>query len=260
MPRRPSRWAPVALAAALTLGAASPALAQSPPPSAAIDAYVERAYADLLGREPSGFERTRWTEALAGGTPRTTFARALVQSEEFEADLIGVTFLVVLGRHADAAGTAFFAERLGAGATTRYLETSLLAAPEFETTNGGVEGAVRALFDIALQRPASEADVAYFAAATKAARTRGIVGSPEATRLDVRTAFASFLGRPPDAGGSEHWSTTLRRTGDEQALWAALGASPEYAAAAAPAPSPTTRHAPGGDPLGTVLAARLATH
>lgn len=252
---RPLRVAPVALAVALALGAATPAPAQERASTPEIDAFVDRAYADLLGREPTGHERTRWTGSLAAGTPRLTFTRALVQSAEFEADLVEVTYLVALGRTPDAAGRAFWEERLAERATTRTMESAFLRSGEFEARNGGTDGAVRALFAIALQRPAAEGDVAHFSAVPAGARTNAVLGSTEAARVDVATAFLAYLGRLPDAAGRDHWAAALRASGDEQGLWAAVVASGEYGAQGAPTDPQTT---PSGDPLGTVLAARLA--
>lgn len=260
MLRRPRRLAPAVLALACALAAAPvPAGAQAAP---APDRYVDRAYADLLGRAPTPFEREGWVADLTAGTPRRALTRTLVQSEEFEVDLVGVTYLVVLGRTADEAGLAYWADRLAGGLTSRQLEAALLGSTEFEQVNGGAEGATAALFDVVLQRPASPGDVAYFAGLSRAARTNGVLKSVEAARVDVTTAYLSFLGRAPDADGTAYWVSVLRPTGDEQGLWAALTASAEYAAraeatAADRGPGPSAPAELPTAPVAPVLAARL---
>ena len=83
------------------------------------DAFLERAYLDLLGRPIDGVGRAGWTAALAGGMTRTQVVRAIVQTEEGRRAAVETFYQRYLGRSADGVGLPIFAEQLRVGAGLR---------------------------------------------------------------------------------------------------------------------------------------------
>ena len=142
-----------------------------------------RLYRAALGRDPDPIGLGFWTGALDTGTATPVeAARSFVASPEFQArygatdnaGFVDLLYRNVLGRAADAEGSAYWKGSLDAGAITRA-----------EAVLGF-------------------SDSAELVAAT-AGRFSGGVWAPDTVAVDVLRFYEAVLDRLPDAGGLLHW-------------------------------------------------------
>jgi len=208
------------------------------PPAATGDAWVTAAYTDLLGRAPSATELADAVGRLGNGTSRATIAGELAHSPEWVGHLVDGYYEDTLGRHADAAGLAFWVGEIRSGALTeQQVAVEFYASAEYYAGLGGGtdEGWVTALYEALLDRTPDAAGLAHWTAAVADDGRVAVAGafhdSAESRRARVGALYQALLGRPADAAGLTYWAGRIGREGD-LALAVHLVGSAEYAARA----------------------------
>lgn len=92
-----------------------------------VDAYLDRAFATLLGRTPTATERSYWGARTAGST-RNRVAAELAGTGEARRARVVWAYRNDLGYSPDAAGREYWAERIRTGLTFWHLRVQLLGS------------------------------------------------------------------------------------------------------------------------------------
>ena len=205
-----------------------------PVPSTADEAWAIAAVSDFLGRPPSGTERQAIVDRLASGASRTVVAKELTTSDEWIEAIVTALYDDTLDRAPDAAGLAFWVNKIRTGSrSVASVASAFYASSEYYRTIGGGTDAswVTDLYRKVLHRDPDPSGLAHWVAKTQVqGRLRvasAIYGSPESRRDRVRGLYEALLGRGPDPSGSAYWSTRIGREGD-LALAVHLATSSEY--------------------------------
>jgi hypothetical protein len=134
--------------------------------------------------------------------------RGIEQSREFAEIRTKALFQHYLQRAADAAALKFFGDLLTSGGTLEQAEQIIATSPEYIQKRGGGtnSGTIAALFQDALGRPASAADLAFFNTffangGTLAQAVAMIFSSPEYQGHFVDVSYVHFLRRKSDPAG-----------------------------------------------------------
>jgi photosystem II stability/assembly factor-like uncharacterized protein len=197
--------------------------------------FATATYQDFLGRAPSGAERDLVAAALdAAPSTRPAFLSRLSSGEAWATQVVRTLYQQALGRAGDPGGVAYWATRIGSGATSvATVAAQLYASNESYTRLGGgtVGGWVDSLYDRLLHRAPDAGGRAYWIGQVAAHGRVSVAGrffqSAESARTRVRTLYQALLGRDPDPSGLAYWSARVVRLGD-LALAAQLAASSEY--------------------------------
>lgn len=184
-------------------GAASEPSAPVTPVEAdtAAERYVRWLYERFLGRAADDAGLAHWSGVLAAGDDRAAVVRTLRRSPEATRHRdVTSPFLEVLGRRPDAASRDYWMAELRRGLPVWKVEANLLGSAELRTRVGTDAAWVQAVFDLALGRPATEADVAFFTRRLADGASRGtlagqVMFSPEGARTAVLDAHAELLDR-----------------------------------------------------------------
>ncbi len=208
-------------------------LGDGPPPDVgAYGDFVDQAFADFLGRQPSASERTTAIASLSAGVSQFDFVRALAASPEWTSFVIEQMYLDTLGRSPDAAGQSYWAGRLQNDLSVAQVASAFYGSPEYIQGEGGTfELWLADLYGELLLRSPESSGLTFWVGQANA-RGPGAVAldfyqSQESREARVRGLYQQFLGRDPDASGLEYWSGVLA-SGDDLALAAFLASSPEY--------------------------------
>jgi len=208
-------------------------------PCAAADpahaAFVRAAYADLLGRAPTGAELDDEVARLAAGSGRGALLDRLTRSDEWIGAIVEDLYRTTLGRGSDPAGLAHWVGEIRSGRrSVAQVAARFYAAHEYYVGRGGGSATtwITALYDAILHRSPDPAGLAHWVGQT-ARRGREHVagrlyGSLESRRDRVRALYDHLLGRAPDDAGLAYWAGRVARDGD-LALARSLAASAEYA-------------------------------
>ena len=153
-----------------------------------VAAFVSRFYQECLGRTPDGSGLANWRQDLATGTKGGgAVARGFVLSPEFrqrnlkDGPYVDLLYRAFFAREPDAAGRAGWLTQLAQGVLREDVLDGFILAQEF----------------------------------TNLCRTYGITPQDAASarytqvRGFVRRFYQQCLGREPDAGGIETWTTAL---------------------------------------------------
>ncbi|HMJ77364.1 MAG TPA: DUF4214 domain-containing protein [Iamia sp.] len=134
---RRSLVAGLVLAIGLTLVAPSPASAETPPSPDQV--FVERLYANVLGRSATTAEKGYWLQQLGAGMPRTTVAVRVGGSPEGRGVLVTKVYRIAFDfeRVPGAAEKAYWVGRLAAGRSVEAMGTDFTASPEIHRIGGG---------------------------------------------------------------------------------------------------------------------------
>ncbi|HEX7132809.1 MAG TPA: DUF4214 domain-containing protein [Iamia sp.] len=126
----------LALAIGLTLGV-PPAGAGTPP--TADQVFVERLYANVLGRPATSGETGYWLQQLAAGRPRTTVAVRVAGSREGRGVLITRLYdhAFDFDRVPSAAERDYWVGRLAAGRSVEAVWADVTLSPEVHQVGGG---------------------------------------------------------------------------------------------------------------------------
>src|SRR4051812_10326673 len=77
--------------------------------------WINLLYSDLVGRSPSAQEVSARQTELGMGTPRTTIALSVLQSQEFDTITVQDAYQLYLHRAADSFGLTTFVAQLQTG-------------------------------------------------------------------------------------------------------------------------------------------------
>lgn len=197
--------------------------------------YVQWLYQLFLGRDADPAGLAHWSGSLGAGADRNAVVWALRRSPEaLRHRDVTAHYAQVLERQPAPAERDYWYAQMRAGLPAWKVEAGVIGSAEAHTRAGGTDEAwVRRLFGLALDRAASDDDVAYFTGRLAAGTGRGtlagqIMNSPEGARATVLAAYAEILDRS-GAGDPRFHSlyTALRMWRDVRALEVDLAATEE---------------------------------
>ncbi len=202
--------------------------------------WLLQVYQDLLQRPIDPVGLGFWEGQLNGGATRQQVAQQIQQSREFANVRVQALFQHYLGRAADANGLAFFGGQLVAGSPLEIVTEEVVTSPEYIAKHGGTNiGAITALFQDALGRPASSSDQAFFSQVlannnnSLIVAVSMIIGSAEYRGHFVDVSYKHFLRRNSDPVGRAFQvglfsGPTVIGADPESQVVASLLGSPEY--------------------------------
>lgn len=201
-----------------------------------VEAFVDRAYRDLLGYPPDAASRTFWAGRIsAGTTSRTGFATTLATQDAWLRPVVTAAYEELLGRSPAAAERDYWVGALRAGRPTSLLAAQLLGSAEmFDQADRRVDAFVDQAYLAVLGRLPDAAGRAFWVDQVEAGVSRSQVGKaifqvPESRASRVRAQTELFLGRAPTPAEATAWSEVLR-TRTDVALTAAIVGSDAYLA------------------------------
>lgn len=195
-------------------------------------AVVQALYQDLLGRavDPGGLDS--WSSALLGGS-QPALVLSLTSSDEYIRVRITAAYQAALGRDPDPSGLAYWTQRIKAGsATVDDVLRRFYDSDEYVRRAGGtMTGYVSLLYQTMFDRPATDAEAAWWAAwgnqRGRSAMVDTIWFSFEAAQFRAARYYRVFLDREADAAGAASWGAVLLAQG-EGAVRAGIAGSEEY--------------------------------
>jgi hypothetical protein len=172
-------------------------LAAEVAPTAVAEATPHRVYLDYLAEALHAHDLDPAYEAqlvsrLGAGASRSRVAAELLRSPEVATGMIRSHYLSFLDREPTAAETRRMLGLVRAGGDARTVFLAIATGREYARIHGGTAaGFVRALYEDAVRRPATEVEVRSWlrrlrAGATTAEVARGIVFSPESLARKAR--------------------------------------------------------------------------
>ncbi|WCO69245.1 DUF4214 domain-containing protein [Iamia majanohamensis] len=212
--------------------AAGAALAGAQAPSDG-ERFVDAAAQDLLGRPATPEERARWVAEVDGGGSRVAVAQEMTHSPEHASLVVTTLYRRALLREPDAAGLAFWTDRLAAGRATATLASQLYGSAEaFSKAGSDPATFVDATYRKLLGRPSDPAGRAYWAARIAAGESRTVLArslylSSESNGLRTVLVYLDLLRRPALVAERPYWADRLTRT-DDLDLEALVAGSSEY--------------------------------
>ncbi len=209
---------------------AQPALSSSQ--AADLEAFIDRAHRDFLGRPATATELSQGVNRLANGTSRYDFVLELAGSDEWTANVVDDLYDDTLGRSADTGGRAYWVSRLQQGMSVAEVAAAFYGSPEYVANEGGeFETWLVDLYAELLDRSPDQGGIAFWIDQAELRGSSSVAHdfyqSKESRETRVIRLYQTFLGRNPDAGGLEFWSERLG-DGNDLALAAQLAASDEY--------------------------------
>lgn len=96
--------------------------------------FVDKAYADILGHEPSASARSYFI-GVAASRGRSTVATLLATSHEARTVFVEFQYGSLLGRPVDSAALKFWVDRLAAGVRREDFDVTLVSSNEYYTKN-----------------------------------------------------------------------------------------------------------------------------
>jgi hypothetical protein len=233
-----------------------------------VEAQAARLYQAAFGREPDASGLSYWAEALHGGRSLDDIASGFLGSAEFtarhagldDAGFVNSLYQNVLGRDADAPGSAYWVGVLAGGSASRSqaLASFSESAENKSRTASVVQAGVWApdanaasaarLYYATLGRAPDADGLSYWTnqinsgAATLHQEADGFVTSAEFTArygsLDdsdfVNLLYHNVLGRDADHAGLVHWTDDLSRGGSRTNVVLSFSESGELKARLAP--------------------------
>lgn len=198
-------------------------------------AFVEAAYQDFLGRQPTHTQLEARVGALErGSATRASLVRELAASNEYVSRLVQRFYRDTLGREGGSSEVVYWVEQL----RTRRLSVARVAAlfyasPEYyDGIGGGSDGSwVTDLYAKVLGGTASDGDVDYWVGQI-GSRGRTAVAlhfyqGQESQGVRVRRLYGDLLGRAPSPDDVTYWGPRVASEGD-LALATTLASLGEY--------------------------------
>lgn len=200
------------------------------------EAFVRRAYLDLLGRAADPAALDDLTAQLdSGALSRGQVVRMIQASGEYDAHIVQEVYAQLLKRPADPSGLASWTAFLQSGGTRAQLEAQILASNEFyNVVSGGNSGTfLNNLFLDLLDRPIDASARAYLTAALEVGVSRHrivetVLASFEFDQVTVNSLYQEYLGRPADPTGLAAFEVQLAINGSSDQIIAQLVESNEY--------------------------------
>jgi hypothetical protein len=237
------RFLPAALVIGCGLCAASQAFAATLTPN---QAYVNLAYHDLLGRDPTAAElNTPAGQLDSNSITRTGFAGGMTSLPEFLGDQVKDYYQNFLNRSADTPGLSGYVTLLQSGATFEQVQGNILSSAEYFTLTGGTNSAfLDALYGDLLNRPIDAPARTAFLGTLTGGGTRQSVADAVLSSAEYRTDLVTsyynrFLRRTPSPTESGPFITLLGSGAKDQVVINTILASNEYFTLAQSVPEPT---------------------
>jgi uncharacterized protein GlcG (DUF336 family) len=213
---------------------------------AAGDAFVAKAFQDLLGRPAEPAAVSYYGGLLDQGTSRTQLVLDIENTQEYLTDYVEMDYTQYLHRAADPGGLANGIQILQNTGNPESLLSLLTSSSEYFQTRGGNtnNGYLNALFEDFLDRPVEPSALTYYDGLLAAGESHqqifaSIYDTSEARLVVVNDLFESYLGRPADTAGANTFLAALTQGATIPQVVAVIMASPEFAAGGDPAPAPS---------------------
>lgn len=209
--------------------------------------FINQAYAEILGRAPSGTElgNNSQTMTQAEVTSRIAVAQALVLSDEYRRLIIKTGYQTFLRRPASNAEIAAWLPSLRAGMTDQgfyatligsgtYFKSALIVTPGTPAgTNGTNASWLKASFYDIFGRTLDAFGQTVFGGMLNAGVPRATVAlqmlsMPEYRARLIQSYYQTFLGRAVDAPSLAAWQNALAHGTRAEAIVVTLVASAEY--------------------------------
>jgi hypothetical protein len=194
--------------------------ATAPAPSGADASFVQAAYADVLGRSPSGSEVQGWTALLSRGVPRDAIASGFNNSDEYRLHMIDAAYTDVLKRTPDAGGRISWLNGMRSGTLQPDdAHRIFLSTDEFyQNVGGGTDaGYLAALYSDVIGRAPNSSEVAYWIPILSRIGRQGTVNAfwfaAETINRQAGDLFTVFLGRSASSADVSSWSSIIRGNG-----------------------------------------------
>jgi hypothetical protein len=171
---------------------------------------VAALYLDLLGRSADAGGLASFSAQLTAGTPVSQVVSEIVESTEYQVNVLNGLYEKYLNRPVDSVGVAAFLPLLQSSGQ-EAVAAAILGSAEFYADAGGTnQGFVEALYQDVLGRTADAGGLANDLAALSFGASRqqvalGLLASPEEARDVVEQAYQTYLGRPADPAGLQVW-------------------------------------------------------
>ncbi len=194
------------------------------------EAFVDRAYQDILGYPASDAARDYWAARLESGsiTP-TAFAYQLAKDDRWLEPVVEGRYQQLLGRAPGPQELAFWVGQLRAGKPESLLAAQLIGSDEFFAgANREVAAFVDQAYLAVLGRLPEEAGRVYWVDRIEGGLSRSMVGKtffqvPESRIYRLEALADHFLGREPTAEEAAAWSEILRTSTDLRLVAAIVG-------------------------------------
>lgn len=171
--------------------------------------HVVRLYDDLLGRLPDLNGLQYWSGLLTGGLTRGEIARAIMASAEYRQLRINAFYQQYLGRSPETGALIYWTNFILNGGHELDFKAAILASPEYQSLHAGNTAYVQSLYDDILGRSSDTAGETFWVQAIgtsgHAAVVNALLRSPESYRRLINDAYQTFLNRPVDTAGADHW-------------------------------------------------------
>jgi hypothetical protein len=196
--------------------------------------FVSEVYRDLLGRhvDPVGLGDLGGP-LDSGMLSRQQVALAVESSSEFLTEQVQGLYQLYLGRAADPTGLNNAVAALSHGTTLEQVAAGLIGSAEFIQRNGGTQGALNALYELALHRGIDPTGLANATAALAGGATLsdvalGVLSSTEYRSDLVEGYYLQLLGRQADSVGLANALAALAAGATDQQVLAGIVSSDEY--------------------------------
>jgi len=200
------------------------------------ECFVVQLYEDLLGRPPDGGGSVYWTNLLnQGSMTRAQVALQILNSQEYQADLVKSLYEKMLDRSAQPSEVGYWLNFLSQGGTDQQLEEDIAGSSEYYQNRGGGYdlGFLAALYGDALQRAIDTSGQTYFRqefgnGMTPAQVAQQIFTSSEYVQELVGNDYQQFLHRNADPGGLSYFLGSVQNGMTDEQIIANILGSQEY--------------------------------
>jgi uncharacterized protein (TIGR03118 family) len=174
-------------------------------------AFVEAAFADLLGRSADSGGLSTFTGAIAGGMSPAAAAGVMTNSNEFLEGVIQQAYRNYLGRSAESGGLQFWLSQMRQGLTDARLDADFIGSPEFFNHTGGSNTAwVNEMYFDLLGRAPDTGGLAFWVNALthgidRVAIASGFAGSLEHLTAMIQADYRTYLGRAASQAEVNAW-------------------------------------------------------
>ncbi|HEV7721177.1 MAG TPA: prenyltransferase/squalene oxidase repeat-containing protein [Iamia sp.] len=203
---------------------------------------VNALYIDLLVRLSDEAGAVYWTQQFDGGLKPALLAKRFTGTPEYAGRVVERLYQQYLGRSATPQERQLGADLVISGRRVTLVATLLgtneyydATAPTFPSGPPTTETWARAVYQSAMGRPASEADIDYVEAQLAADKARsfiarGLLRSAEGRGVQVRDIYRQLLRRNPSAADRAYWGGELARGVSPERLVTLIAGSAEYRA------------------------------
>jgi hypothetical protein len=196
--------------------------------------FVERLYHDLLGRASDSAGLAFYTGQLAHGASHAQVAGWFLHSDEYLQDVVQAAYHEMLGRFGEPAGLRGWVSFLQAGHTADELRVQIANSLEYSQHHGDEVAFVEGLYQDALGRMGTAAEVNYYTqvlagGASRADVVQAFFASSEHQTRMTEEIYQKFLRRDADPSGLFFSTRILSQGKSDVNLTGSVLGSAEYA-------------------------------